>query len=220
MKKILSSLALSAFAVSAQSAIDFEGLPEGTGVAISNQISGVTVSATGGIGKAFVYDTTSNGADPDLTGPFTNIDEPGAGKLTAGLVLIVQENNSNTPDDNAGGGSLTLAFARPTTAISIDVFDMDDGSTVKLFDTDNNELGNYALQNTDTDSTPNFFERVFFNGATGVAAVKFIEVSLSRSGAIDNVATVPLPAAAWLLGSGLIGLASLIRRKNGSPAKP
>ncbi len=90
---------------------------------------------------------------------------------------------------------------------------MDDGSTVKLFDTDNNELGNYALQNTDTDSTPNFFERVLFNGATGIAAVKSIEVSLSRSGAIDNVATVPLPAAAWLLGSGLIGLASLIRRK-------
>lgn len=213
MKKILSSLALSAFAVSAQSAIDFEGLPVGTGVAITNQISGVTVSATGGIGQAYVYDTTSNGADPDLTGPFTNIADPGGDKLTAGLVLIVQENNNNTPDDNAGGGTLKLDFANPTTAISIDVFDMDDGSTVKLFDTAGTELGNYALQNTDTNSTPNFFERVLFNGAAGIAGVKSIEVSLSRSGAIDNVATVPLPAAAWLFGSGLIGLASLVRRK-------
>jgi hypothetical protein len=91
---------------------------------------------------------------------------------------------------------------------------MDDGSTVQLLGAGGTDLGTFALQNTDTDTSPNFFERVFFNGAAGIAGVKTIEVSLSRSGAIDNVATVPLPAAAWLFGSGLIGLAALKRRKN------
>ena len=213
MKRILSGLALSAVAFSAQAAMDFEGLPVGTGVAITSQIPGVTISATGGQNKAFVYDTTQNGADPDLTGPFINVDDPNGARLNAGLVLIIQENNRNTPDDNAGGGTLTLDFDKPTTAISIDVFDVDPRSTVKLFDAAGSELGNYGLQDTDTNSSPNFFERVFFNGNIGISNVSSIQVNFSRSGAIDNVATVPLPAAAWLFGSGLIGLATLKRRK-------
>ncbi len=213
MKTILSSIALSALAVSAQAGIDFEGLEVGTGVAITKQIPGVTIGAAGGTGQAFVYDTTLNGADPDLSGPFTNINDQTGDKLTAGLVLIVQENTNNIPDDNASGGTLTLTFDKPTTAISIDVFDIDDGSTVQLFGASGTGLGTYALQNTDTNASPNFFERVLFNGAAGIAGVKTIEVSLSKSGAIDNVATVPLPAAAWLLGSGLIAFATLMRRK-------
>jgi hypothetical protein len=75
-------------------------------------------------------------------------------------------------------------------------------------------LGNYDLQDTDTNSSPNFFERVFFNGNIGISNVSSIEINFSKSGAIDNVATVPMPAAAWLFGSGLIGLATLKRRKN------
>jgi hypothetical protein len=48
-----------------------------------------------------------------------------------------------------------------------------------------------------------------------VDGVKRIELNLGGSGAIDNIrySVIPVPAAVWLFGSGLIGLIALARRK-------
>ncbi|NGZ04048.1 MAG: hypothetical protein CV090_13475 [Nitrospira sp. WS238] len=52
---------------------------------------------------------------------------------------------------------------------------------------------------------------ILFDAATGPGDA-FISASLF-GGSIANVAAVPLPAAAWLFGSGLLGLYSVVRRR-------
>lgn len=201
----------------AAATIDFEGLP--TQTSITNQISGVTISASSGIGEAWVYNTASDTADPDLASPFSEIG--GGPDLSPGNILIVQENPlPGPPDDNGGGGTLSFSFSTSVQMVSIDVFDMELGSNIQLFSDAafTNQIGsNFVLGKSDTGDNqfPNLYEHVVFGNVSGVQSMR---VNMAGSGGVDNISTVPLPAAVWLFGSSLLGLVCVARRKRGQLA--
>lgn len=206
-------------AAASAATLTFDTLPAGT-TAITTQIPGVTISASGGTNQAWIYNTGPNGdtADPDLAGPFTNINDALV-SVSPGNVLIVQELDSVDsdpgPDDNGGGGTLSLSFENAVTMLSMDVFDMKAGSKIQLFSDESfvTQIGmDFITANSDTNNAPNFYEQIVF-GIGGTAGVKGLRVIMEGSGAIDNVSYVPLPAAAWLFGSALLGLVGVSRRK-------
>lgn len=194
----------------AAATLTFEGLPADT--SITNQIPGVTISASGGIGEAWVYNTAVVGADPDLTAPHTEI-SGGPTLNNTGNILIVQENAGPPPDDAGAGGSLYLVFDSAVTLQSIDVFDMAAGSKINLFsDAARTALiASINLLETDTSGPPNFYQHLVFG--TDATNVRAMEVMMMNSGGIDNLTYVPLPAAAWLFGSAILGLTIVSRRR-------
>ena len=59
------------------------------------------------------------------------------------------------------------------------------------------------------------------NGTSSVKTVQVYDlgaVTLSSNGTLSNVSAVPIPAAVWLFGSGLLGLAGVGRRKSAQAA--
>jgi hypothetical protein len=216
----IAAMALFSLQQAGAATIDFNGFSNGANVTTAGfGFGSATVSASGGIGEAWAYDTNnhSNG-DPDLFGPFSTADSSVTG-YNAGKVLIIQENNgrNTTPDDNASGGSFNLNFSAPLILNSLDVMDMELGKvTVRLFDDSSTQIGGdwNNLTNTDTGNStfPNLFETIQFGG--GISGVKSMQVILGGSGAIDNinVSAVPLPAAAPLFASAL-GLFGFLRSR-------
>lgn len=198
--------------------IDFDGHAAGT--IINNQYADLTVSAV------------NNGSGPDVAVTFDTNNPTGGDfdlvptSYDPGNVLIIHETNNcnasscDNPDDAASGGIFYLDFTSAVTLESIDFFDIEaseNGQTpsnaIKLFDAANNEImaNTFYVPGTGGDNT---WDQLAFN----VDGVKRIELNISGSGAIDRVAfsRIPVPAAVWLFGSGLIGLTALARRKKAS----
>ena len=203
----LASLALVAVGQATAEVIDFEGFSNGATVTSSGIISSIT--ASGGFNQARIFNTAaSNNAgnvatDPDLIAPFSEI---GGGQvLSPGNVLIIQ--------DNANGGTLTFMFAGPITVLSMNVFDAD-GGTVKFFGSGGQIGTTVNLGNSDdtANGAGNWYEALTF-GATGVANVTKMELYFTKSGAVDDITVVPLPAAAWLFGSALLGVIGIGSRR-------
>ncbi len=231
MKNLKKALSLTLLSVSASvccfsptanaEVIDFEGYTAGT--IINHQYTDVTVSAVnngGGPNVAVTFNTAApTGDDLDLGGPFGPYD------YDPGNVLIIHEtdncdtNSCDNPDDEASGGVFTFDFESLILLDSIDFFDIEtseNGQTpnnaIKLFGADDNEImaDMFYVPGTGGDNT---WGQLLF----GVEGVKRIELNLAGSGAIDNItysrARIPVPAAVWLFGSGLIGLVAFARRK-------
>ena len=150
--------------------IDFEGFAAGT--VIDNEYAdlGVTISATGGSNQAMIFNTFNpTGGDYDLA---TN---------NQGNVLIISEDgDSNDPDDNAHGGTITFDFDQATDISTISFLDIEEaGGTIRSFDTNGNLIDSQAIP-------------IMGNG--GQADVNIndddvarLEVSLSGSGAITGL---------------------------------
>ena len=194
--------------------IDFEGLGLPVGTSITNQIPGVTISASGGIGEAWLFDTDSpTGGDTDLQGPFNEIN--GGPDISPGNILIVQENDDGIPDDLAGSaGVFDIVFDVATTLVSIDFFDMEEDSTIQLFsDSFVTQIGGtFLTDDSDTgNGLPNHYEHLVFNGVAGISGVKSIRIDLQGSGGIDNIVhrtSVPEPTTltALAIAFGLLAL--------------
>jgi hypothetical protein len=145
------------------------------------------------------------------------------------------------PDDEGSrnAGAFYFDFASAITLESIDFFDIETGESAKkgwdkglkkgwdkglkkgirngirLFDEDDHEIlpNTFFVPDTGGD---NMWAQLLF----GVDGVKRIELNMGGSGAIDNITFtaaemphLPVPAAVWLFGSGLIGLVGFARRK-------
>lgn len=181
----------------------------------------------GGPDVGVVFDTLKpTGGDYDLRGPFNTNNSALPDGFIANNVLIIQENsagcdadNCATPDDEGSrpAGTFFFDFENLITLESIDFFDVEtaeNGKTpnnaIKLFDADNNEIMTNMFYTPDTGGD-NMWDQLVFN----VEGVKRIELNMGGSGAIDNISfsVVPVPAAVWLFGSGLIGLIGIARRK-------
>ena len=220
--------AFSPFAIA--DVIDFEDFSAGT--IIDTEYDSVVdisvINRGGGPNLGVLFDTTAEtatGGDADLLGPFNTNNDALSNGFVTGNVLIIQEHadscNAYTctnPDDEGSRPAGTFIFDFKDVIIleSIDFFDVEtaeNGMTVnnriRLFDSDDNEIP-VAFFTPDTGGD-NMWDQLVFN----VDGVKRIELNLGGSGAIDNIrySVIPVPAAAWLFGSGLIGLIALARRK-------
>ena len=221
--------AISPFAIA--DVIDFEDLSPGT-IVDTEYASVVDISVInrgGGPDLGVLFDTTADtasGGDTDLLGPFDSLNDALSDGFVTGNVLIIQEHdyscNTDTctnPDDEGSrpAGTFYFDFDSIITLESIDFFDVEtaengktDNNAIRLFDVDNNEImpGEFFTPDTGGD---NMWNQLVFN----VDGVKRIELNLGGSGAIDNISytVVPVPAAVWLFGSGLVGLIALARRK-------
>lgn len=194
--------------------IDFESVGVNPVTRIDTTVTGVDISATGGIGEAWVYDTTrSSGNDPDLTGPFTEVTS--GNSYAPGNVLIVQENRRGGPDDAAGGGSLTFDFDDAVLLQSLNVFDINDNSSITLFEVSGGTQ-TISLANSEETGLINHYEHLTFNNV----AITGFTLDLSASGAISDIefSAVPIPPAVWLFGSALLGLAGVGYRRTAATA--
>ena len=212
--------------------INFDDLAPGTIVDSEyDSIVDISVVNLGGgpdLGVVFdTTDTTPSGGDYDLVGPFNTYNPALSQSFETGNVLIIQEhdkscdtNTCTNPDDEGSrpAGTFYFDFKTVITLESIDFFDVETAengksgnNAIRLFDADNNEIMPDTYFTPDTGGD-NMWDQLVFENVSGV---KRIELNLGGSGAIDNITftVVPVPAAMWLFGSGLIGLIALARRK-------
>lgn len=224
----LSVLAMAGLAMTGQAAaavIDFESFSDAEYV---NQVPGVaSIKVTrGGIKKARIYDTNvGHRTDKDLNYGnvgFTSLTTGETG-VDLGNVLIIQESDKDTPDDFWNGGRLVFTFDQPLTLNSVDILDANTETVrIDLYGVGNSLLGRfYTSENGDTDGDPNvanLFETISFtNGGMSIAGVTKMKIISNTSFAVDNINyVVPIPAAAWLFGSALLGLVGVGRLRKGS----
>jgi len=202
---------------------------------------GVTISAdniniSGSPDQAVIFDSTRTGtADPDLEDPWNG------GNLSSntilGNLLIIQEKDSPIPDDEGRrpAGSIYFDFDTPIASFGFDIIDMegseefdDDSGFFATFFMGGSELARVGFGEFDgTIASPFFDPAVSFGNnsanridpitaaALGLTAFDRVEINFGGSGAIDNIdfTPIPEPATMLLVGSGLIGLAALRRKK-------
>ncbi len=138
-----------------------------------------------------------------------------------------------------GGGFLSLSSAGSTSVIlSLDAYTLYTPYAVSLYgvlDLSANALAGRALGcsvsniwcTTDASQYGNYFADSTAIGAFGSTASYYIDVLTpgasftSESGAsYRSLSAVPVPAAVWLFGSGLLGLIGIMRRDGGSSYRP
>lgn len=196
-------------------------------------ISG-TADGTNGGARVAIFDSSDpgpndSGPDPDLLVGLGNIliVQNGGGSLTQGTSGIY-----NTPNDDAGGGTIVFDFTNPSELESIDLVDINgDGAlTITLLDLNNNTR-TYSIPDKwtfDIDASgPNGYDTLFLNtiapqngegtggDATAVQDALFDQTIVTRmtvnfggSAGLDNLVFVPGPGSfAALTGVGLLGLA-------------
>ncbi|MEM8555427.1 MAG: hypothetical protein AAGF71_11460 [Pseudomonadota bacterium] len=182
--------------------IGFEGFRNGAQVTkMTVDGVGVTVSATGGIGEAWIFDSSKlQGGDPDLKGPFRNAYRPWR-KHDPGNLLIIQENKHGAPDDNARGGTITFQFDRAVNVLGFKLFD---DATVRVSST--STRGRFKAAQP-------WAERRYANYNFGLTFAHVTNVSFrfDGSGAMDDlrfeaaapVEAIPLPPGLALLAGGV-----------------
>ncbi len=156
--------------------IDFEGFSSGE--VITNDIDGVTISAwargrenDGQADEAMIFDSYNpTGGDSDLA-----TDDQG------NILIISEDNMSSDADDNAQGGSLTLAFDEPATVEQLTWVDIDHGETnkIKFYDADGN-----LITTIDGNTTGNGGQGTQTFNVEGVSEMV---IEMSGSGAIDDI---------------------------------
>ena len=143
------------------------------GAVLTDQIEGLTISATGGSGEAMVFDSQNpTGGDGDLETQVAQL----------GNVLIVSEDGDSNDPDDVVGGSITIDFDNPATVYDLKVIDTEEGGTITV-----------TLANGDTVEID---IPEIANGGVGQVLIDLEDVvsmtiALDGSGAIDDLCYVP-----------------------------
>lgn len=151
--------------------LDFNNLPAGT--VVDDEYEGVSIFATGGSGKAMIFDSANpTGGDDDL-----------ASDTLGGLLIISEDGDSSDPDDNAGGGSLFFDFDDTVQMKSITLKDIEEttgeGTRLIFYDADGNVIQNQFVAPTGDGGEVTL--QLFVPGTAK------LEVVFPSSGAVDNV---------------------------------
>lgn len=201
------------------------------------------VNTGGGPDLAIVFDSMRvNTSDPDLEAPFAGGNLAGREDLGNMLIIAENATDRNgdglvdDPNDEGSrpAGSISLTFDTPITSFGFDLIDVEgpaaNGSesdySVEFF------MGDAAIASVGFDSfvnpsSPLYDPTVSFGdnyanhidqiiaAELGVDAFDRIEINFGGSAAIDNLTftPVPLPSAIFLLGTGLLGLVGIQRKK-------
>jgi hypothetical protein len=214
--------------------IDFEDFANAAKIdGVPFTVAGTTATFSSDEGQGvFAYDTAYPSprfnADPDLIAPFYDsaYRPTETNAISPGIVAIIRDNKTNQLSDRAGGGTIRIEFAAPVFFKSAQILDtsLDKGGPVffKFFNgTGFADRGTViesvtAQRDADSDRAPNWYENLSFDfGAIG--AVQYVEVDMTGvSGALSeiHVSPVPIPAAAWLFGSALVGMAGIGYRRS------
>lgn len=151
----------------------------------------------------------------------TNATGDQAGCAGAGTTLACDGDGIGIVNDEVSGGaqSLTLSFANTVNVNSIsflDLFEENPAETVTI-------LVNYAAGGSTSfaaiaagGNSGGFLEWTAGSTLMGVDSIEFSAGSVASNDfalAAADVSAVPLPAAAWLFGSALLGLVTVARRK-------
>ena len=194
----------------------------------------VTGGGSGGNDGLAIFDTSDpgpndSGPDPDLL-------------VNLGNALIFQNNGSSqtgdifdTPNDDAGGGSMRWTFLSPVEMLSLDLIDINGGGQqvdviltdglgrTRTYDVpslwtndidsegplgyDTLDLTTLAGQLGEGGSTATAFEDAGFD----ITDVTTMDISFAGSGGLDNVRFIPTPGTTALLAMG--GIAAIRRRR-------
>ena len=150
------------------SVIDFESPALPAGTVITDQLTGVTVTATGF--GAMLFDTANpTGGDADLVSD------------SLGNVLILSEDgNAADPDDDAAGGTFQFVFDNRVEIASVQFLDVEEaGGTIELFYDNDSSLASIDIATT-TDGGLGTVN-------VGIAGVSRMDVTLAGSGAIAAI---------------------------------
>jgi len=181
--------------------LDFDSLSKGDYITTQLQSTyGVTVSASGGYtpgGAARVFDTTDPGTrrrgDPDLGSPNQDCLNPGPGVGVGGgphaeypncdgegMVLIIQERDTEYPDDHRRGGTMTFSFDKPVTF-----------EKVAIMDSDNRKLPEIKISTAEGDivyyEVPNAGENSLFPLIMTVPDTTELQIDFPGSGAVASI---------------------------------
>lgn len=182
----------------------------------------------GGPNRALAFDTTLAGtADPDLEDPWT------AGNLVGsvlGRAIIIAENEIDSqpdglvdsPDDEAGGGILSLVFSVQVASFGLDLLDVDLGerNDTLSFWQNGSQVASFTFnQLMARDGTIAFGDhsanRILpFVAGQEINAAYFdrVDVEFPHSGAIDNL-TFEVPEPSHVLLLALTVLALVLRNR-------
>ena len=161
-----------------ETCVDFNDLEAGD--VVSDQFAGVTISAQrdgdapDSENDAMIFDSANpTGGDDDLA--FAD---------RGNIIIISEDNDSDDPDDEAHGGTISFAFDDPSEVVSLNLLDIEeDSGTIDLFNADGDLLNSVAIPITGD------------NGAVEVAidtaGVSLMNVNLSGSGAVDDLCFIP-----------------------------
>lgn len=154
--------------------LDFNAFAAGTVIDDEYLASdGVTVSATGPVSQAMIFDSNNpTGGDEDL-----------ASDTLDGLLIISEDGDGDDPDDNASGGSIFFDFEDIVRIKSLTFKDIEEtsgeGTRMIFYDDDGNVIDNQFV-----DPTGDNGERTVGIFVEGVSRM---EVRFEGSGAIDNL---------------------------------
>ncbi|MEM7524383.1 MAG: hypothetical protein AAF360_11615 [Pseudomonadota bacterium] len=178
-----------------------------------------SITAVGGANEARIFDTTpgsvgttaaglGGGGDPDLAGPFTNVNDETDVRVF-GNALIIQEDAptaSAIPDDEAGGGTVTFTFDTAIDLLSLSYLDGERGAFVLI---DGEQVGEVFSGNDQ------LFNEVFFgDSALGVTSFTVVYNGSGAIGAFDAaISAVPAPPALPLAIAAFLGLVLVGRRR-------
>ena len=149
--------------------IDFEGDGLSAGTVINDQYEGVEFSSSSEFGLMLFDSNNITGQDTDL------------GATGLGNILIISEDgNSANPDDNAGGGTITIEFDELTQVNSLGFLDIDEsGSSIAFYGEDET-----AIEIVDIPSMgDNSFQELTFD----MNNITRLEIDLAGSGALTEL---------------------------------
>jgi len=210
--------------------VDLTGFSHGQQIISGSNLGPfVQVSSSGANQGLAIFDTNQAGTvDSDL-------------EVDRGNALIFQNNNSpnisggvfTTPNDDPDGGVFTFNFLTPFTVESIDLIDIDNGAAVtvtltsggnqRVYQVPQDWTGqNDSTQGWDTlDLTTSFSQPGLGTGGSATfsedagfdpTGVTLMTVTLTGSGAINNIRLVPEPGSFTLFATACLGL--LYRRRS------
>lgn len=143
--------------------------------------------------------SSCSGQDPDLAAP-------GQGNI----LIISEDNDFDDPDDSRFGGTVVIDFDQAVTSLTslvIDVDENDPGNNFAAGYFQGQFVGGFGF--TTEGQVNNNLQAADFDGP-----IDLLIINLESSGGIVSLeyTAVPIPAAAWLMMSGLLGLATIKRK--------